>query len=88
MNNNVGMAHDASSAFGLYLYLLNKSEEYSQTTLNVFDFASIKFCDFCSFLPNCEAKYTRSYKHFVIAKFHSFEMHNIVNDKQQFQERF
>ena len=41
--NNMEMPHDASSAFELYLYRLSKIEKYSQTTLNVFDFASIKF---------------------------------------------
>ena len=40
--NNMEMPHDASSAFDQYLYLLSKIEEYSQTTLDVFDFASMK----------------------------------------------
>ena len=39
--NNMEMSHAASSAFDLYLYLLSKTEEYSQTALNVFNFAII-----------------------------------------------
>ena len=39
--NNMEMPHAASSAFDLYLYLLSKTEEYSQTALNVFNFAII-----------------------------------------------
>ena len=38
--------------------ILSKIEEYSLTNLNVFNFASIKFCVFCIFLSNCEIKYT------------------------------
>ena len=79
MNNIMEMSNDASKVFSLYLYLLSKIEEYSQTALNVFDFASIKFLQF---LPNCETKYTRNYKHFVTAKFCFCEMQNIFNEKQ------
>ena len=45
------MSHDASRAFGLYIDILRKIEECSSTTLNVFDFRSITFCDFWDFLP-------------------------------------
>ena len=36
------------------------------------------------FLSNCETKYTRNYKHFVLAKFDTCEMQNILNKNQQF----
>ena len=70
------MPHDASSAFDLRSYRLSKIKEYSQTTLNVFNFASIKFCN-----SNCETKYIRNYKHFVHAKFDTREIQNTFNEK-------
>ena len=68
------MQLDASSAIDLHLYLLSKIEEYSQTTLDEFHFASIKFCDLCIFLPSCKTKYTRHYTRFVLTKSDTREM--------------
>lgn len=59
--NSMEMTDDALNAFDVYLYLLSEVKEYSQTTLNVLNFASIELCNFWNFLPSCWSKYTRNY---------------------------
>ena len=80
--NEDNMAHGASYTFDLHLYLFSKIVECSLTTLDAFNFASIKFYDFFNFLPNSEIKYSRKYKQFVLAKFDTRKIKSNFNEKQ------
>ena len=82
--DNIKVLHDACNAFNLYLFFFFRAIQSRNTVRLLETYVISQVLDFAifAFLPNWKTKYTRNYERFVLAKFGTRDMQNIVYEKQ------